>query len=106
MDPQILEMFTRYQGDQSVRAVHLESQQSRLVASMLEPVNQIITSQFIVLDKNETDVKPVKIRYVWPSELDLMARLAGLKPVYHWDDWRQSPFSNNSSKHIAIDGHA
>jgi len=79
---------------------------SRLVASMLDPVNQIITSQFIVLDKSRTDVKPVKIRYVWSSELDLIARLAGLKLVYHWDDWKQSPFTSNSSKHIAVYGHA
>lgn len=98
--------LTRYQGGQSVRAAHLESQQSRLVASMLDPVNQIITSQFIVLDKSKTDVKPVKIRYVWPSELDLMSRLAGLKSVYHWNDWGQSPFSSSSIKHIAIYGRA
>ena len=98
--------LTRYQGGQSVRAVHLESQQTRLVASMLDPVNQIITSQFIVLDKSKTDVKPVKIRYVWPSELDLMACLAGLKSVYHWNDWGQTPFTGSSSKHISIYGRA
>lgn len=98
--------LSRYHGGQSVRAVQLESQQTRLVASMLNPVNQIITSQFIVLDKSKTDVKPVKIRYVWPSELDLMAHLAGLKLVYHWDDWGQSPFSSNSGKHIAVYGRA
>lgn len=79
---------------------------SRLVASMLDPVNQIITSQFIVLNKNKTEVKPVKILYVWPSELDLMAHLAGLKLFYHWDNWGQSPFTSNSSKHIAVYGHA
>lgn len=98
--------LTRYQGGQSVRVVQLENQQSRLVASLLDPVNQIITSQFIVLDKSRTDIKPVRIRYVWPSELDLMAHLAGLKLVYHWDDWGQSPFSSNSGKHIAVYGHA
>ena len=106
----IIEAFvpdlSRYQGGQSVRAVNLESQQTRLVASMIDPVNQIITSQFIVLNESRTDVKPVKIRYVWPSELDLMARLAGLKLVYHWDDWGQSPFTSNSGKHIAVYGRA
>jgi SAM-dependent methyltransferase len=96
--------LTRYQGGQSVRVVQLENQQSRLVASLLDPVNQIITSQFIVLDKSRTDIKPVRIRYVWPSELDLMARLASLKLVHHWDDWKQSPFSSNSGKHIAVYG--
>lgn len=78
--------LARFQGGQTVRAIQLESQQARLDASMLDPVNQVITSQFIVLEKSKTDVKPVKIRYIWPSELDLMARLAELKSVYHWDD--------------------
>jgi hypothetical protein len=59
-----------------------------------------------VLEKSKTDVKPVKIRYVWPSELDLMARLAGLKSVYHWNDWGQTPFTGSSSKHISIYGRA
>ncbi len=35
-------------------------------------------------------------RYVWPSELDLMARLAGLTRRSRWADWERSPFTNES----------
>jgi hypothetical protein len=35
-------------------------------------------------------------RYVWPSELDLMARLAGLRPRHRWSDWDRSPFGPES----------
>jgi hypothetical protein len=70
---------------------------------MLDPVNQIITSQFVVLDKIKTDIKPIKIRYIWPSEMDLMAHVVGMKLIYHWDDWNQSRFTGNN-KNIAIYG--
>jgi hypothetical protein len=41
-------------------------------------------------------------RYVWPSELDLMARLAGLRPRGRWSDWDRSPFTTESRSHISI----
>ncbi len=41
-------------------------------------------------------------RYVWPSELDLMARLAGLAPQARWADWRRSPFTNESGSHVSV----
>jgi SAM-dependent methyltransferase len=41
-------------------------------------------------------------RYVWPSELDLMARLAGLRLVERWQDWNREPFTSESRKHISV----
>ena len=41
-------------------------------------------------------------RCVWPSELDLMARIAGLGPSYRWADWDRSPFAAHSPKHISV----
>jgi len=40
-------------------------------------------------------------RYVWPSELDLMARMAGLRPSARWSDWDRSPFTADSRSHIS-----
>lgn len=40
-------------------------------------------------------------RYVWPSELDLMARIAGLRPRERWSDWDRSPFTAESRSHIS-----
>jgi hypothetical protein len=48
---------------------------------------------------------PVKLRYVWPSELDLMARLAGLQLRQRWSDWQGGAFSAQSNKHISIYEH-
>jgi len=41
-------------------------------------------------------------RYVWPSELDLMARLAGLSPTVRWADWHRAPFTSDSPSHVSV----
>jgi SAM-dependent methyltransferase len=41
-------------------------------------------------------------RYVWPSELDLMARIAGLAPVERWGGWRREPFTRDSTSHVSV----
>jgi SAM-dependent methyltransferase len=41
-------------------------------------------------------------RYVWPSELDLMAQLAGLTLRERWSDWNRAPFSSDSRGHISV----
>ena len=41
-------------------------------------------------------------RYVWPSELDLMARLAGMTLAGRWGGWRREPFTSDSTKHVSV----
>jgi SAM-dependent methyltransferase len=41
-------------------------------------------------------------RFVWPSELDLMARLAGLTLRERWEDWNRAPFTSQSRSHISV----
>jgi SAM-dependent methyltransferase len=41
-------------------------------------------------------------RYVWPSELDLMARLAGMSLRERWSDWSREPFTGYSPDHISV----
>jgi Methyltransferase domain len=41
-------------------------------------------------------------RYVWPSELDLMARLAGISLRERWGGWDRSPFTGESTAHISV----
>jgi SAM-dependent methyltransferase len=41
-------------------------------------------------------------RYVWPSELDLMARIAGMTLRERWDGWKREPFTAESTKHVSV----
>ena len=41
-------------------------------------------------------------RYVWPSELDLMARIAGLRLKHRWAAWDRAPFTSESTSQVAV----
>lgn len=112
LEPQgvfVIEAFvpdlTRYSGGQSVR-VSLDNNRVQLDAAQLDPVTQQITAQHVMLTEQGISLFPVKLRYVWPAELDLMARLAGLQLRHRWGDWQGGAFSAQSSKHISIYAHA
>lgn len=47
-------------------------------------------------------VRSIPFRYVWPTELDLMARLAGLALQDRWQDWDRAPFTELSTKHVSV----
>lgn len=49
---------------------------------------------------------PLALRYVWPSELDLMARLAGLELRHRWGGWCGEPFTATSGFHVSVYGRA
>jgi hypothetical protein len=44
----------------------------------------------------------IPFRYVWPSELDLMAELAGMKFRERWEGWHRQPFTSESRKHVSV----
>ena len=71
-----------------------------------DPVNQRVTSQNVVITESGTRLYPVQIRYAWPSELDLMAQLAGLRLQHRWGGWQREPFTAASGKHVSVYGPA
>jgi SAM-dependent methyltransferase len=48
------------------------------------------------------DALSIPFRYVWPSELDLMARLAGMTLRERWSGWKREPFTSESTKHVSV----
>jgi hypothetical protein len=50
----------------------------------------------------ETKTFSAPFRNVWPSELDLMARFAGMALRDRWSDWSREPFTSNSPSHISV----
>jgi len=43
-----------------------------------------------------------EFRYAWPAELDLMARLAGMRLSERWADWEREPFTAESESHVSV----
>lgn len=62
--------------------------------------NQGVTSHHYWVDAGRRVSMP--FRYVWPAELDLMARLAGMTLRERWANWDRAPFTSNSDKHISV----
>ena len=61
----------------------------------------LISHHYSVVD-GDLDVLSMPFRYVWPSELDLMARLAGMTLRERWGGWRREPFTSDSTKHVSV----
>lgn len=65
-------------------------------------VAQHAVSHHVVADGSGVREFRTPFRYVWPSELDLMARLAGLERAERWADWDRSPFTGDSTSHVSV----
>ncbi len=61
----------------------------------------LISHHYRVVD-GELEVLSVPFRYVWPSELDLMARIAGMTLRERWSGWKREPFTSESRKHVSV----
>jgi SAM-dependent methyltransferase len=92
----------RYTRRQALSVVGVRDDAVRLDASELDPVTQLITSEHMVLSESGVRLYPVRLRYAWPTELDLMARLAGMRLRVRWGDWQGGAFSAESTKHVSI----
>jgi SAM-dependent methyltransferase len=63
---------------------------------------QIEYSHHYWLVDGRLEFRSSPFRYVWPSELDLMARLAGLELRERWSDWQRAPFTGDSRSHVSV----
>ncbi|THA25718.1 class I SAM-dependent methyltransferase [Streptomyces sp. RKND-216] len=67
-----------------------------------DPVEQAVTFQRVTFDAQGTTLRPLRLRYCWPSELDLMAQLAGMRLRERWTDWGRTPFTAASRRHVSV----
>jgi len=61
----------------------------------------LISHHFLQLD-DHLERRSIPFRYVWPSELDLMAQLAGMRLRDRWSGWKREPFTSDSTKHVSV----
>ncbi len=68
----------------------------------VDRVNQISISHHYHIDGDRVRTNSPFFRYVWPSELDLMAQLAGMSLEHRWADWDRSAFTGDSPSHVSV----
>jgi SAM-dependent methyltransferase len=94
--------LTRFDRGQRLGVHSLDDNRVRLDASVHDMARQVVTAQIVTLEENGTRFYPLRLRYAYPSELDLMAQLAGLRPRERWSGWDGAPFTSQSMSHVSI----
>ena len=102
----VVEVFvpdvTRFDQGQRVSVDRVDVDRVVLETSLHDPVGQRVVTQIIMIGESGNRMVPVHIRYAWPSELDLMARLAGLRLKNRWSGWRREYFTAESVRHVSV----
>ena len=94
----------RLRDDQYVDAETIEVDEVRLDVGRHDPVAQLLDESHVLLTNAGVRVTPIVARYAWPSELDLMARIAGLQLQERWAGWNNEPFTSTSERHVSVYG--
>ncbi|WP_327004505.1 class I SAM-dependent methyltransferase [Dactylosporangium sp. NBC_01737] len=71
-------------------------------ADQHDPSTQRILEQHIHFRQGKAELFPAFLRYTWPSEMDLMARLAGLEPIERFGGWAGEPFTAQSGNVVSV----
>jgi SAM-dependent methyltransferase len=105
----VVEAFTpaflmRLRDDQYVDAEQIGVDEVWLDVGRHDPVAQRLDESHISLSRAGVRLHPIVCRYAWPSELDLMARIAGLRLHDRFEGWRHEPFTAQSKRHVSVYG--
>jgi len=71
-------------------------------STVYDVVTQRFSSQHYFFAEHGVQAYPVELRYAWPAELDLMARIAGLTLQDRWAGWQREPFTSLSRAHVSV----
>src|SRR5688572_12528564 len=94
----------RFARHQNTEVVDVGLDQVHLTFSRHDPATQVIESQQLVVTEQGTKMFPVQLRYVWPSEMDLMAKLGGLELRERYASWSRDHFTSESKAHVSVYG--
>ena len=85
----------RLRDDQYVEAEAIDVDTVRLDVARYDPAKQMLEESHVSLSPGGISLNPIVMRYAWPAELDLMARIAGLRLKERWDGWNREPFTGS-----------
>jgi SAM-dependent methyltransferase len=83
-------------------AVPFRVDEGRLGFDLYDVAGQLVSSHHVSVRDGRGEYQAFPFRYVWPAELDLMARLAGMRLRARWDGWTREPFTSESRQHVSV----
>ena len=87
-----------------VHAEYVGKETVALDVARYDPVTQLLEENHIQFTAQGTHMSPIVCRLITPGEMDLMARIAGMRLIQRFANWQKSPFDINSKAHISIYG--
>ena len=97
-----LSFIDHLRAGQYVDAEGIEVDAVRFDLLRLDPSTQMLYENHVHVTKAGVTFNPVMQRYAWPSELDLMARIAGLQLSERWGGWHRQAFTANSDNVVSV----
>jgi len=85
---------------ETIRAFHVSD--TRWGFDEYDVARQGLTSHHLELIDESIERVSIPFRYVWPSELDLMAELSGMRLRDRWGGWKREPFTSESRRHVSV----
>jgi len=95
---------TIFDKGQRTSAPNISLDRVQIDVTLHQRATQTVMSQHLIFAPDKTRFYPVKLRYIWPSEMDLMAKLAGLQLRSRWGGWHGEPFDDRSEMHVSVYG--
>jgi len=89
-------------GDQFVDVERIAAGSVTLDVNQYDHVTQVLDESHVTLRADGIRLTPISCRLVWPSEMDLMAQLAGLRLVQRSGGWTGEPFTASSRSHVSV----
>jgi SAM-dependent methyltransferase len=83
-------------------AVPFHISETRWGFDTYDVATQAMSSHHATLVDGRAGHWSIPFRYVWPAELDLMARLAGMRLRHRWEGWTREPFTSESGRHVSV----
>jgi Methyltransferase domain len=94
--------FTKLAGTGADLVRSIDDEGAWLLSTRHDPLAQLISSDAIRVGPRGIQRYPTTLRYAWPAELDLMARLAGFRLVSRYSDWRCAPLTADSRNQVSV----
>jgi SAM-dependent methyltransferase len=102
----VLEAFvpdlSRFDRGQRVSTDQVGTDRVRINVDRHRPIEQRVDSAHVLVSEEGVKIYPVRIRYAFPPELDLMAQLAGLRLRERFGGWLRQPFDEGSGQHVSV----
>jgi SAM-dependent methyltransferase len=94
--------LTRYDHGQRTWTTLISDERTIMLVAKLDIASQRVHSQLLHIDDAGAHRYPGELRFAYPPELDLMARIAGMRLRERWSGWDRRPFNSESADHVSV----